>query len=52
VRAVAIWDYHPTAKELLDHRLVRGWKPPPSALRGGARVLGYAACLFEANPTN
>jgi hypothetical protein len=29
---------------LLAERLARGWRPTPSALREGERVLGYAAC--------
>jgi len=45
VAAVAAWDHQPTALELLDARLARGWRPRPSPVAGGARVLGYAACL-------
>jgi len=44
VTAVAVWSRKPTARELLDARLARGWKPTPSGLRAGPRVLGYAAC--------
>ena len=43
--AVAVWDHRPTAAELLAVRLAGGWKPTPSALKGGGRVLGYAACV-------
>lgn len=43
--AVAVWDHAPTDRELLDARLAAGWRPTPSALRGGDRVLGYAACV-------
>jgi hypothetical protein len=43
--AVAVWDHLPTARELLDARLERGWQPTPSALKTGKRVLGYATCL-------
>lgn len=46
--AVAVWDRRPTARELLDARLARGWTPTPTALREGARVLGYAACVVSA----
>jgi hypothetical protein len=46
VTAVAVWDHQPTAQELLDTRLARGWRPTPSALKEGMRVLGYAACAF------
>jgi len=48
VTAVAVWDHRPSARELLDARLGAGWKPTPSSLKGGDRVLGYAACVFEA----
>ena len=43
--AVAIWDHRPTAQELLDRRLERGWRPTPTATIEGDVVLGYAACL-------
>ena len=43
--AVAVFDHRPDAAELLARRLERGWRPTPSALRDGERVLGYAACL-------
>ncbi|MEO7093138.1 MAG: hypothetical protein ABI175_07805 [Polyangiales bacterium] len=49
--AVAVWDRRPTARELLDARLARGWTPTPTGLQGGARVLGYAACALPASPT-
>jgi hypothetical protein len=39
-----VWDHQPSAAELLAERLKRGWQPVPSQLRGGDRVLGYAAC--------
>jgi hypothetical protein len=47
VTAVAVWTRKPTHRELLDARLARGWKPTPSGLKEGPRVLGYAACVFE-----
>jgi hypothetical protein len=47
VTAVAVWGHRPDARELLDARIGRGWRPRPSPLRGGPRVLGYAACLFS-----
>jgi hypothetical protein len=31
----------------LDARLARGWRPTPSALQDGPKVLGFAACVFE-----
>jgi len=40
VTAVAVWSHKPTDRELLDARLARGWKPTPSGLKGGDRVLG------------
>jgi hypothetical protein len=47
VTAVAVWDHAPTARELLDARLARGWRPTASPLKAGDRVLGYAACVVE-----
>jgi len=47
VTAVAVWSRKPTDQELLEARLARGWKPTPSGLKGGDRVLGYAACIFD-----
>ena len=43
--AVAILDHRPDAAELLAARLARGWRPMPSRLKEGERVLGYAACV-------
>jgi hypothetical protein len=45
VTAVAVWDHLPSAAELLDARLARGWTPTPTATRDGDKILGYAACL-------
>jgi hypothetical protein len=42
--AVAIWDHQPTAQELLERRIARGWRPTPTATRDGDIVLGFAAC--------
>jgi len=44
VTAVAVFPVRPDARTLLEARLARGWHPTPSALKDGARVLGYAAC--------
>ncbi len=44
--AVAIWDHEPTERELLDRRIVAGWRPTPTATRDGDVVLGYATCLI------
>ncbi|MBX6313789.1 MAG: hypothetical protein IRY99_12860 [Isosphaeraceae bacterium] len=46
--AVAIWDHQPTAAELLDRRLARGWRPRATPMRDGASVLGHAACTMPA----
>lgn len=43
--AVAIWDRQPTPAALLAERVAHGWRPTPTALKTGERVLGYAACL-------
>ncbi|MDH3498304.1 MAG: hypothetical protein OER21_16225 [Gemmatimonadota bacterium] len=45
--AVAVWDRRPTPRQLLDARLAAGWRPTPTDLRMGPRVLGYAACVFS-----
>jgi hypothetical protein len=44
VTAVAVFDHQPSAARMLEARLERGWRPTPSRLRAGERVLGYAAC--------
>jgi hypothetical protein len=46
VTAVAVWDKYPTADELLEYRLSKGWKPTPSRLKDGDRVEGHAACVI------
>jgi hypothetical protein len=50
--AVAVWDHQPSAKEMLDARLARGWTPTPTATREGPVVLGFAACAArrDVNP--
>ena len=47
--AVAVWDHLPSAEELLDARVRRGWKPTPTATRDGDKVLGFAACINESD---
>ncbi|MFN8376621.1 MAG: hypothetical protein U0694_27590 [Anaerolineae bacterium] len=42
-----MWDHQPQAQELLEARLARGWKPVASSIRGGDKILGYAACLVQ-----
>ncbi len=46
VTAVAVWKYQPNADELLQFRLQQDWKPTPSSLKDGDKVLGHAACLI------
>lgn len=48
--AVAIFDHRPDAAELLQARLRQGWRPTPSRLKEGERVLGYAACAVTGEP--
>jgi hypothetical protein len=50
--AVAIWDHEPTAHELLQSRLNRGWTPTLSELKAGNKVLGYAACVMPPKLTS
>ena len=45
--AVAVWDHHPSADELLSTRLASGWKPTVTNLVDGAAVLGHAACVHK-----
>jgi hypothetical protein len=42
-----VWDHRPSADELLDARVARGWAPRTSALKDGAKVLGFACKLAE-----
>jgi hypothetical protein len=37
----------PSPDELLARRLQDGWKPVPTRLKEGPRVLGHAACLMK-----
>lgn len=43
--AVAVWSHRPTAEELLQARVLRGWRPTASMLRTGTALLG-SACSF------
>ena len=47
VTSIAIWDDAPSADELLSVRINEGWRPTPSKLKDGDRVIGYAANLKE-----
>ncbi|HUH01651.1 MAG TPA: hypothetical protein VML75_06625 [Kofleriaceae bacterium] len=42
-----MWDHSPTADELLDARLARGWQPTPTGTVDGEQILGHAACLVS-----
>jgi hypothetical protein len=42
-----VWDHLPSADEILDARLAAGWRPLPSALATGPRVLGHAAKVYS-----
>jgi hypothetical protein len=44
VTAVAVWDELPTAEQLLNARVERGWVPVPTPTKDGNVILGYAAC--------
>jgi len=55
VTAVSVWDHRPTADELLDDRLSRGWGPTPTGTVDGPVILGHAACRLVApssDPSN
>ncbi|MEM9490436.1 MAG: hypothetical protein AAGC55_14915 [Myxococcota bacterium] len=39
-----MWDHRPSADELLDRRLARGWTPTATAMADGDVILGHAAC--------
>ncbi|HEY8563432.1 MAG TPA: hypothetical protein VIL74_23840 [Pyrinomonadaceae bacterium] len=45
--AVAVFDFRPSADELLQLRLENGWRPTASSLKDGDRILGHAACTIE-----
>jgi len=47
VTAVAVWNHRPSADELLEARLARGWSPTPTAMKGGDVILGHAACRIS-----
>ncbi len=45
---VGVWNYRPSAYELLWARLHDGWVPTPTPLKAGRRVLGLAAEVTSA----
>jgi hypothetical protein len=38
-----VWSKNPSADDLLDARLERGWTPTPTPTVSGDRILGHAA---------
>jgi hypothetical protein len=48
VNAVSVWDHRPTADELLEARVARGWTPTPTSTVDGDVVMGHACKLFDA----
>ena len=48
MRTVSVWDRRPSAREILDKRLEKGWRPTASELQSGTVVEGYAACVYQA----
>ncbi len=47
ITAVAVWEVPPNADELLQFRLKNGWKPTPSYLKDGDKILGHASCVID-----
>lgn len=47
ITAVAVWEEQPDADKILQFRLKNGWKPKPSSLKGGDKVLGHASCVIN-----
>ncbi|MDP1918077.1 MAG: hypothetical protein Q8L14_17665 [Myxococcales bacterium] len=44
MNGVSVWDHQPTADELLEARLARGWEPVATSTVDGDVVMGHAAC--------
>lgn len=40
-----MWDFKPSAGELLEKRIAAGWTPTATATVDGPKVLGHAACV-------
>jgi hypothetical protein len=47
MKGVSVWGHSPSADELLDARLRRGWVPTPTSTVDGEVVLGHAACRVK-----
>jgi hypothetical protein len=45
-----VWERKPTADQMLDARLERGWQPTVTATRDGDVFLGHAATRFGTPP--
>jgi hypothetical protein len=43
-----VWDHRPTADELLDDRVARGWTPTATGTVDGPQIMGHAAGRFAA----
>lgn len=50
VASISAWDHRPSAEELLDARLARGWRPASTPTRTGPQVLGYGAKALGQRP--
>jgi hypothetical protein len=48
MNGVSVWDHQPTADELLEARLARGWVPVATSTVDGDVVMGHAACRVTA----
>ena len=47
IAAVAVWKNQPDADKILEFRLKNGWKPTPSLLKNGEKILGHASCMIK-----
>jgi hypothetical protein len=45
ITGITVCSEKPYPAELLKARIAKGWRPTPTALQDGTKVLGYAACL-------
>ena len=46
-----MWDHRPTADELLEARVARGWRPTPTSTVDGDVVMGHA-CKLTREPAS
>lgn len=47
ITAVAVWKNQPDADKILQSRLKNNWKPTPSVLKDGEKILGHASCVIK-----